>query len=124
MNEWEYRIKEESYLFALMVISCCRYIAKMEKEFILTNQLFKSWTSIGANIREAQEGQSKKDFLHKMSISLKEARESKYWISLLKDSWYFYNYPDRELLIKKSNEMIWVLTKIVKTTKLNLKKKV
>ena len=123
MDEKEYRIKEESYSFALMVISCCRYISKTEKEFVLTNQLFKSGTSIGANIREAQEGQSKKDFLSKMSISLKEARESKYRISLLRDSGYFHNYPDREILLKKSNEMIWVLTRIIKTTKLNLVKK-
>jgi four helix bundle protein len=75
---------------------------------------------VGANIREAQEWQSRKDFLSKMSISLKEARESKYRICLLRDSWYFKTYPLREDLLKKSNEMIWVLTKIIKTTKLKL----
>jgi len=82
----KYQIENESYAFAMMVISCCRHTAKEQREFILTNQLFKSGTSVGANVREAQEGQSKKDFLSKMSISLKEARESKYRICLLRDS--------------------------------------
>jgi four helix bundle protein len=73
-----YDIKKESYLFGLLIMDCYAYLVKSMKEFSIARQLLRSGTSIGANIREAQDGQSKKDFLHKMNISLKEAKETQY----------------------------------------------
>jgi len=118
--EKKYDIYKEAKVYGLMAIECYQYIVKTNKEYILSKQFLRSWTSIGANIMEAQEGQSKKDFLHKMSISLKEARESQYWIDLLKFGWYLENYEKYNELIEKTKEMLWILTKIVKTTKLHL----
>lgn len=72
---------------------------------------------------EAQEWQSKKDFLHKMSIALKEARECQYRVKLLKFWWYLEGYTKYSELVEKTKEMLWVLIKIVKTTKLHLQEK-
>jgi len=121
--ERKYKIDKESLVYSLLVIDCYHYITKTHKEYILSKQFLRSWTSIWANIMEAQEGQSKKDFLHKMSISLKEARESQYRLSLLEFWWYLVWYKNYEELTEKTKEMLWVLTKIVKTTKLHLKNK-
>ena len=120
MAEIWYKIRDESYRFAIMIIKCCVYVAKETREYVLTRQLLKSGTSIWANIREAQDAQSKKDFLHKMNISLKEAKETQYWIFLLKDSWYMKDYTDEKPLINKANEMVGILTRIIKTTKISL----
>ncbi len=119
IEEW-YKIKDESYKFAIMIVDCCSRISRENKEYVLTRQLLKSGTSIWANIREAQDAQSKKDFLHKMNISLKEAKETQYWLCLLKDSWYI-NYIWSEI-VDKANEMVGILTRIIKTTKLRIKK--
>ena len=116
----KYEISKESLAYSVMVVACYQYITKNHKEFVLSKQFLKSWTSIWANIMEAQEGQSKKDFLHKMSIALKEARESEYRLSLMKYGWYVDDYENYSELIEKTKEMLWVLTKIVRTTKLNL----
>jgi len=73
-----YDVKKESHVFGLMIMDCYSYLIKMTKEFSIARQLLRSGTSVGANIREAQDGESKKDFLHKMNISLKEAKETQY----------------------------------------------
>ena len=78
-------VKEKSYHFALSIIKLCHKL-KNNREFELANQLLRSGTSIGANIEEAIAGQSRKDFISKMSIALKEARETNYWLRLLRDS--------------------------------------
>ncbi len=118
--EGRYEIRKESLKYGLLIVECYAYLSKQEKEYVLSKQLLRSWTSVWANIMEAQEGQSKKDFLYKMSISLKEARESEYWITLLKLWWYLQEYQKYQELANKTDEMIWVLIKIIKTTKLNL----
>ena len=118
--EKKYDIYKESKVYGFMVVESYQYITKVSKEYILSKQFLRSWTSIWANIMEAQEWQSKKDFLHKMSIALKEARESKYWIDLLECGWYLIWYQKYVVLVEKTKEMIWILTKIVKTTKLHL----
>ncbi len=87
-------IKEKSYAFALRIIKLYKYLCKEKNEFVLSKQILRSGTSIGANIEEAVGSQSQKDFIAKLSIAYKESRETHYWIRLLKDSDY----------IKKENQ--------------------
>jgi len=79
-------IQDKSYKFALRVINLYKYLIQNKKEYILSKQILRSGTSIGANIEEAIGGYSEKDFIAKLSLAYKEARESKYWINLLIDS--------------------------------------
>ncbi len=76
-------IQEKTFAFAIRIVSLCKYLVAEKKEFVLSRQLLRSGTSIGANVEEAIGGVSKKDFLNKLSISYKEARESIYWLKLL-----------------------------------------
>jgi four helix bundle protein len=108
-------IVEKSYKFALRVIKLYKYLVS-KKEYVLSKQLLRSGTSIGANVIEAQEGISKKDFRAKMSIALKEAKESKYWICLLRDSEYLSQKQASNVLFDL-NEIIKLLIKIVKNAK-------
>lgn len=93
---------------------------QQEKEFIISRQILRSGTSIGANVEEALAGQSKRDFIAKMSISSKEARETKYWLRLLKES--EITSLDVKSLILDIDELIRILTSIVKTSQQNLTK--
>lgn len=106
-------IKERSYEFALMIIRLYLDL-KDAKHFELAAQILRSGTSIGANIEEALAGQSRKDFLAKMSIASKEARETNYWLRLLQDSKLMEEKKIKPL-INESVELIKILTKIVKT---------
>jgi len=81
-------IKEKSYKFALRVIKLYKYLITEEKEYVLSKQILRSGTAIGALIEEALQAESKADFIHKLSIANKEANETDYWIRLLKDSEY------------------------------------
>jgi len=110
--ENENLIIKKSYDFALRIINVYKYLSN-KKEFVLSKQLLKSGTSIGANVTEAQEAISKKDFKNKMSIALKEAVESRYWIKLLKDSEYLTQKQAKSLL-DDLEEIIKILSKIVK----------
>jgi len=85
------KIDERTFKFALLIIALYKYLV-LKKEYILSKQIMRSGTSIGANVEEAQAAQSKKDFISKMSIASKEARESKYWIRLLDKSGYLEGY--------------------------------
>ena len=78
-------VREKSFRFALMVVGLCREL-QADREYVISKQLMKSGTSIGANIEEAVSAESRKDFLHKMNLALKEARESHYWLRLLNAS--------------------------------------
>ena len=82
---------DKSKVFALEVIKVCNEVKKSKKESVLTNQLIRSGTSIGANIREAFYGHGKADFIAKLQIALKECSESEYWIELLLESGYYEN---------------------------------
>ncbi len=108
-------IADKTYVFALLIISIYKEL-KTQNEFILSKQILRSGTSIGANVNEAISAESKKDFVHKLGISLKEARETKYWLNLLKDSDYINNK-----MFFKSNEdceeLIKILSSIILTTK-------
>ena len=108
-------IKERSYLFALRIISLYQKLVQ-QNEFLLSKQLLKAGTSIGANVEEASAAQSWKDFLSKMSIASKEARETNYWLRLLRDS-HLYAGDDLVELIDESEQIIKMLTAIVKTTR-------
>ncbi len=112
-------VQKKSFDFSLKIISLYKKLQK-EKEFVISNQILRSGTSIGANIEEALAGQSKKDFIAKLSISSKEARETKYWLRLLKES--ELTNIDVNSLILDIHELIRILTSIVKTSQSNLTK--
>ena len=102
--------------FALLCIKLFQNLSKNKKEYILSKQILRSGTSIGANIEEAIGGQSTKDFLHKLSISYKEARETHYWLRLLRDSTYI-SKEESIVLIEKCEELLRIIGSIQKTTK-------
>lgn len=106
-------ILEKSFDFALEIVELYK-ILKSNNEYILSKQLLRSGTSIGANVEEAIAAQSRKDFIHKLSISAKEARESRYWLRLLNKN-QLVNL-DYTKYISKSDELIKISTAIIKTT--------
>lgn len=110
----------KSVAFSIRVIKLYKMLCK-EREYVLSGQLLRSATAIGALICEAEQAESKRDFLHKMSIALKEANETAYWLLLLKEA-RLLNENSYGELIQDSNELIRLLASIVKTTKANLKK--
>lgn len=113
-------IRKLCYSFALEIVELYKYLT-FKKEFVMSKQILRSGTSIGANVEEAQAGQTKKDFVTKMSISAKEARETNYWLNLLRDSDYIKDYKNLNKLINDLNIIIKTLTKIVKTSQENIK---
>lgn len=112
-------IKVKSFNFALRIVKMYQYLCEQKKEFVLSKQILRSGTSIGANIREAEQGQSKADFIHKLSISLKEANETDYWLELLFRSNYI---DDSDYISMKADvdELLKLLVSIIKTSKSNL----
>lgn len=108
-------LQEKSYSFALRIIKRCQALIE-QKEFVLSKQLLRSGTAIGALIREAEYAQSDADFIHKFSIALKEASETSYWLSLLKDSGYLTT-SEYEALGADCLELIKMLTTAIKTKK-------
>ncbi|MDO7170852.1 four helix bundle protein [Mariniflexile sp. AS56] len=109
-------IKDKSFLFAVEIVNLYKDLAYNRKEHVMSRQLLKSGTSIGANVREAEFAQSKADFISKMSISLKEANETDYWIDLLHAT-NFLNSAEFEKYKAKSQEMLRLLVSIVKSSK-------
>jgi four helix bundle protein len=99
--------------FSLMIIDYCELL-ESNRKYVLARQLLKSGTSVGANCMEAQNAESKADFIHKMKIAAKEAEESQYWLWLCN---YGKNYPDCKSLIEKLEEINKVLGKILTTAK-------
>ena len=115
-------VLNKSFEFSVRIIRLYQHLSKEQKEYVLSKQLLRSGTSIGANINEAQAGQSKADFAAKMSISSKEARETKYWLGLLCATGYLdKSQPHLTSLLKQSEELIKIITAIVKRTQENLK---
>jgi len=109
-------LKEKSYQFAIHIVKLSQYLQQDKKEFVLSRQLLRSGTAVGALIREAEFGQSKADFANKMSISLKEANETEYWLSLLKDT-DFISENQFVSLQSDCRELIAMLVATVKTAK-------
>jgi len=112
-------VGEKSFTFAVRVVNLYRYLCGEKKEFTLSKQLLRSGTSIGANIREALHGQSKKDFLSKIGIALKEANETQYWIELMAATGYL-TAEQKDSMWNDCDEIIRLLVSIAKTTKENL----
>lgn len=105
-----------TFSFSLAII---RYTEQLEakRKFAIANQLLRAGTSIGANVREGQNPESKADFIHKFKIAAKEADETQYWLELCKQS---DNYPDCDELLKKVEEISRVINKIISTSKRNI----
>ena len=112
------KIDDRTFKFALLVVEVYKFL-KERQEYVLSKQLLRSGTSIGANVEEAQAGQSKKDFISKMSIASKEARETRYWIRLLNESNYLRDFSKKNELVIEIENIINIITKIVKTSKEN-----
>lgn len=107
-------VQNKSYDFALRIVKVYRYLSQEKKEFVLSKQLLRSGTSVGANIEEAIGGQSKADFFAKLTIAYKEARESKYWIRLLRDSDYL-TIEQSDNLLKDVEELLKIIGSIQKS---------
>lgn len=120
MDNKENVLKDKSYKFALRVVKLYKHLAEEKKEFVLSKQVLRSGTSIGANVAEGNQAQSKPDFIHKMSIAHKEAFEIEYWLNLLRDG-EFITEKQAESLIIDCNEIQKLLTASIKTTKERMK---
>ena len=114
-------LKDKAYAFALRIVKLYQYLANEKKEFVMSKQVLRSGTSIGANIEEANQAQSKVDFIHKLSISQKESFETHYWIRLLRDS-NFLNEKLANSLLEDCEELQKLITSSIKTAKTNLQK--
>ena len=112
-NDKENLIVKLSLEFALEVIEFSQVLEE-QKKFVIARQVLKSGTSIGANVREAQNAESKADFVHKMKIAAKEADETEYWLTLCEMS---KNYPDNKNLKEKLQSIINIISKIIITSK-------
>jgi four helix bundle protein len=113
-------LASKTYDFALRIIKLYKYMAQEHREYILSKQILRSGTSIGANVEESRHGQSRVDFVHKLSIAQKEASETNYWLRLLRDSDYL-SYKLADSLLKDCEELQRLLTASIKTAKANLK---
>ena len=109
---------EKSFAFAIRVVKAYKYLTEEKKEFVLSKQFLKSGTSIGANCEEAVGGQSKSDFIHKLGIAYKEARETVYWVKLLNATGYFDDVQTKSLL-NDAEEILKIIGKIQITSKDN-----
>ncbi len=108
-------IVERSMQFAVRVVKLYKYLCDEKKEYVLAKQLLRSGTSVGANVREALRGQSRKDFVSKMNIALKEVCETEYWLELLHQTDYI-NRTEFDSIYKDCKEITKILMSIVKTT--------
>ncbi len=109
-------IADKSYSFALRVVKAYLFLSKEKQEYVLSKQLLRSGTAIGALVSESRFAQSKADFINKLYIALKEANETRYWINLLHDS-CFLTTPMYDSLFVDIEEIICILSAIVKTSK-------
>lgn len=113
-------LKEKSFLFAIRIINLYKFLKKEHKEFVLSQQIIKSGTSVGAIVRESEHAESLKDFVHKLSIGLKEINETEYWLDLLFATEYI-NEKMYDSLKSDCVELIKLLTASVKTSKTKIK---
>ena len=109
-------IQTKSYAFAVRIVLLYRHLLKEKREFVLAKQLLRCGTSIGANVEEAIGGQSRADFVSKLSIAYKEARETSYWLRLLKDTGYLTE-QEFDSIYADSDELCRIIAAIQKSTK-------
>ena len=107
-------IEDKSFAFAVKIVKLYKYLCEEKREFVLSKQVLRSGTSVGANVSEALQGQSKRDFLMKMNIALKEISETKYWLRLLRATDYISDQEQQ--VYSDCVELERILTSIVKTT--------
>jgi len=112
-------LKDKSFQFAVRVVNLYQYLCVKKKEFVLSKQLLRSGTSVGAMVREAEHAESKLDFIHKLAIAQKEINESIYWLELLKETDYL-TLDEFDSLNKDTIDIIKLITSIIKTTKANI----
>ncbi|WP_458627111.1 four helix bundle protein [Winogradskyella sp. PC D3.3] len=112
-------LKKKSYAFAILIVKLSQLLVSKKKKYVLSKQLLRSGTAIGALIREAEFAQSKADFINKMSISLKEANETLYWLDLLKDTCYI-SIETHLIHYNLNKELVAMLVSSIKTTKSRL----
>ncbi len=118
MKNMENIIKDKSFAFAVRVVNLYKYLTEEKKEFVLSKQLLRSGTAVGALVREAEHGESRADFIHKLAIALKEANETEYWILLLHET----KYLDASAFASIHGdivELLKLLTSIINSTKNN-----
>ncbi len=115
-------LAEKSIAFSIRIVNCCKYLQKDRSEFIMSKQILRSGTSIGANIHEGMYAQSKADFIAKLSISLKEASETSYWLTILNKTDYLETTSFNSLK-SDLDEIIRMIISSIKTTKQNLQDK-
>ncbi|MCY7362058.1 MAG: four helix bundle protein [Ignavibacteria bacterium] len=111
-------VKDKSFKFAVRIVRLYQYLCEEKREYVLSKQILRSGTSIGANVEEADGGISKADFSNKILLAYKEATETHYWIRLLKET----DYMDKKMynsLIEDSNEICKLLFSILKTSRIN-----
>ena len=108
--------REKSHAFALRVVKLCRLLQERDREYVLSRQLLRSGTAIGALIREAEQAESRADFVHKLSVALKEASETAYWLDLLTESGYLDSVHGQSMM-SDTEELLKILTAIIRTTK-------
>ncbi len=113
-------IREKTYEFAVLIVKLCHKLQEEKKEYVISRQFKKSGTAPGALVREADQAESKRDFIHKMSIALKEADESDYWLNILYDTDYITK-EEFEKHIELCLEIIKILTTIIKSAKTSLR---
>jgi four helix bundle protein len=113
-------LKDKSYKFSIRIVKFYQFISVQKNEYVISKQVLRSGTSIGAMIEEANQAESKADFIHKLSIANKEANETHYWLRLIKDTELVKD--DMVPLLNDCEELIKLLTAIIKSTKQNLNK--
>lgn len=109
-------VKEKTFAFGKRIVRMCIYLENDKKEYVLSKQLKRSGTAPGALVRESEHAESRKDFIHKLSIALKEANESEYWLEMLKEGNYISDVEFKSIQ-DDCLEIIKILASIVKTTK-------
>jgi four helix bundle protein len=109
-------LSEKSFAFAVKTVNLYKFLTESKREYVISKQFLRSGTSIGAMNREAQHAESKADFIHKLSIALKEANESEYWLLLLKET-NFLNPSEFDPVHKDCTELLRLITSILKTAK-------
>ncbi len=114
-------IQTKSFAFAVRIVNLYKFLCAEKKEYVLSKQLLRSGTAIGALVREADQAESKADFAHKLAIALKEANETEYWILLLRETEYL-TAKESESILEDNKELLKLLTSIIKSTKKGLGK--
>ena len=114
-------IRNKSFDFALKIVKLSQFLSSEKKEFVLSKQVLRSGTSVGAMVREAEHAETKKDFIHKMAIAQKEINETIYWLELLKETDYITEEKFKNLS-DDAVEIIKIITAILRTAKSNLNK--